>query len=86
MVRANNDRIDRERLRALGTEVWEVGGTEILEFVEQTLTDKPFAIKKQQRGFVLGASFVVPVLTGACLSLFAEVTLAAVGCFVPSVL
>jgi len=44
IVRANHDRIDRERLRALGTEVWEGGGTEILEFVEQTLTDKPFAI------------------------------------------
>jgi hypothetical protein len=42
IVRASHARIDRECLRALGSEVWEGGGTEILEFVDLTLTDKPF--------------------------------------------
>lgn len=41
MIRGNHQRIDRERLRELGSQVWEQGGTEVLYFIELTLSDKP---------------------------------------------
>ena len=41
IVRANHQRIDREVLSQLGAQVWEGGGSEVLEYIELTLNDKP---------------------------------------------
>ena len=42
IIRANHQRIDRDILNALGKQVWERGGEEVLRFIELTLTDQPF--------------------------------------------
>lgn len=40
IVKANSKLIDRDRLRALGDQVWERGGDEVLHFVDQILDGK----------------------------------------------
>jgi hypothetical protein len=37
IIRANHERIDRQSLSALASEIWEGGGQEILKFIELTL-------------------------------------------------
>lgn len=44
IVRANHERIDAEKLRALASEIWERGGDEIWRFVQLTLEDKPLPL------------------------------------------
>ena len=44
IVRTNYDRLDRNVLRALGSQVWDGGGEEVLEFVEIAMQDRPFPI------------------------------------------
>jgi hypothetical protein len=41
IVRANHQVLNHESLRELGDQVWERGGTEILRFIELTLSDQP---------------------------------------------
>jgi hypothetical protein len=44
IVRANYDRLDRDQLRVLGTQVWDGGGDEVLKFVEIAMQNQPFPI------------------------------------------
>jgi hypothetical protein len=44
IIRANHDRLDHDTLRALGNQVWDGGGDEIIEFVQIAMQDQPFPI------------------------------------------
>ena len=44
IARANQHDIDRNKLASLGNQVWEGGGTEILRFIDLTLSDQPLPI------------------------------------------
>lgn len=44
IIRANHQKLDREILQALGNEIWENGGEDLMKFIELTLQDKPLPI------------------------------------------
>jgi hypothetical protein len=44
MVRANDERINRDALRRLADEVWDGGGGEITQFLEIAISDQPFPV------------------------------------------
>lgn len=44
IARANQENIDRQRLSALASQIWERGGIEILEFIDLTLQNKPLPV------------------------------------------
>lgn len=42
LIKANEKRIDRQRLQELGNLVWERGGEELKQFIDLALRDQPF--------------------------------------------
>ena len=44
IVKANHHLVNRDLLHALGNQIWEKGGDEVLTFIELTLTDQPLPL------------------------------------------